>query len=1417
MTTIHEMDEFFDFDHAANQNPDPSAQITPNRPQLPSGPYNIDLAFAEEDTDEDSFTAIQHFSATQPDQLALHLQEIQNGITDTSMMHPDEIADFPRWIDGLYFPTQPCAYCRSMRIHCKIIKEGYRKGSCTSCVALTRACSLTYDATGEKGGPEDEHTVLSRLGPSVNSSSRSSGDFSMHHDDLLASNDKGPVGVLNLRPCEYCHNRDYECKVIQEGEQKGSCTSCYALEHACSLITQEDSYELSIDDPLHPNHVNAWLTTKTPHEESTLFEHEKTIDWLPDNVAPNKSPTEDVPETSEIGPKVGARFSRESVRVLRGWLSTHHRHPYPSDEQKECLQRQTGLNKTQITNWLANARRRGKVRPPRSTSPMPQSNYARGMDIPRRSTPALENMNPMERWKHSPPEHEPASITAISKAVTSSTLSSGRESPYSYGFSDDGSARSIANVSSTSSLGTSHSSTNSFASAFSHKSRGSFGSFNSFGNRGRRRRRRQAPKAPNAAARIGAPARTFQCTFCTETFKTKHDWQRHEKSLHLSLERWVCSPTGHTAMRPETNQLACVYCGLANPSANHAEVHNHTSCTERSLEERTFYRKDHLRQHLNLVHDVKFQAWSMDSWRVATPEIRSRCGFCGIVMDSWSIRVDHLAEHFKGGKSMADWQGDWGFEPQVLDVIENGMPPYLIHDERNSPHPFEASAERAEIHQRSAYDIVKIGLVDFINGKVVHSSTPTDAELLVEAQKILNLLTATAEGGSQIASSWFNDLIVFSGSPAQKELSKNKEAESIQAIHCNIKDNSIMTRPCPREIDLMHYVENRMAIGITPIDSELQIEACRILEESEKTSDFRCKPAVDWFKYLIRSSTSWLAEFRRRANLPRSSDMEYEHIRSTDATSIDYSLHTFGRIEGELADYVRLQQSLGFTPTDMEIQDKARWIIYKSDDPWNQTAIDNPAYLQVFKEKHGLAPRSELDLEVINEMLLKGNMNPINLEQPASTANELQSPKNLHWDLKQTAGSPKAANQPLDTSVQNQLSTDTNPTQPLRYFLTDANCYRRLVRELSRFVTSCMSANNPNQHVPSDAELQNQARWIVYDDDDPWNQTAADNAEWLIRFKRDVNLAPQEEGPGLPETSVIAWNLKDNGSGFSPPYAMPKEPPAPYTEDQNLEIRVDGKSIEVKPSTANKFLHSMMTRYPPPARVFCSRDLEKGLNSYMRTEMAKGHVPTDDNIRAHARKILSSDKTAADDPQLLQKFKAMHGITTPGSTGEGQMPDFSSCDSILAGHITPEEDRALLQQFDAELAAGTMDMSNFDMDMNIPMDLGDFEMDFGTTDTLPNPIEEPLEMETADLDYASLHRVHSATASPLRRRASHFTANKAGFVAPGNGGGFLPRGISPAGSFQLGHRPGGRSSHSPTNAAAMDFPFPLTDLDASTF
>ncbi|TPX40597.1 hypothetical protein SeMB42_g05922 [Synchytrium endobioticum] len=51
-------------------------------------------------------------------------------------------------------------------------------------------------------------------------------------------------------------------------------------------------------------------------------------------------------------------------RVLKAWLFAHTDHPYPTDEEKDNLCRQTGLSITQCNNWFINARRR--LLPPKS-------------------------------------------------------------------------------------------------------------------------------------------------------------------------------------------------------------------------------------------------------------------------------------------------------------------------------------------------------------------------------------------------------------------------------------------------------------------------------------------------------------------------------------------------------------------------------------------------------------------------------------------------------------------------------------------------------------------------------------------------------------------------------------------------------------------------------------------------------------------------------------------------------------------------------------------------------------------------------------------------------------------------------------------------------------------------------------------
>ncbi|KAI9319933.1 hypothetical protein BX666DRAFT_1917472 [Dichotomocladium elegans] len=44
--------------------------------------------------------------------------------------------------------------------------------------------------------------------------------------------------------------------------------------------------------------------------------------------------------------------------ILKAWLAKHKKHPYPNEDEKCQLVRQTGLARNQISNWFINARRR---------------------------------------------------------------------------------------------------------------------------------------------------------------------------------------------------------------------------------------------------------------------------------------------------------------------------------------------------------------------------------------------------------------------------------------------------------------------------------------------------------------------------------------------------------------------------------------------------------------------------------------------------------------------------------------------------------------------------------------------------------------------------------------------------------------------------------------------------------------------------------------------------------------------------------------------------------------------------------------------------------------------------------------------------------------------------------------------------
>lgn len=534
--------------------------------------------------------------------------------------------------------------------------------------------------------------------------------------------------------CDFCRHMGLDCFVAKRGVMNNGCTCCISLWRECSFTHAKVPGKFL--QTLHPVSENAYIPTGSLTGKRAL----KSVSY--------GAFGDDRDGRSR---KSSARFSRIAINILKGWLRDHNDNPYPTEPEKDQLKQTTGLTRTQISNWLANARRRGKVRPVSGTnSPAPGAVNIPGQQHPR----DVSLMTPLERWKYSPPENEPATISDINRSLANppfnpsrqrSTHSGhvrGRHPGSSTNESSHASSEHKRHTASASSVDTSGSSLSdlSFASAFSHRS--SLRSFGSMDRKERRRRRKASAPVNTFNHQKARAVRPFQCTFCTDSFAVKYDWQRHEKSMHLILDRWTCSP--HGGVTEDNGILRCVFCSAPNPDKDHLETHNYISCQEKSIQERTFYRKDHLNQHLRLMHNAKFQP-CMQKWQSSITDIRSRCGFCGSVLHTWKNRVEHLAGHFKNGANMSQWQGDWGFEPSIQSRVENAIPPYLIDYEWRSPDPWttvQAQGDGSSLSlpnptDANCYLRLSRELTAYIHDQTAQGIIPTDQDLQAQARRVI--------------------------------------------------------------------------------------------------------------------------------------------------------------------------------------------------------------------------------------------------------------------------------------------------------------------------------------------------------------------------------------------------------------------------------------------------------------------------------------------------------------------------------------------------------------------------------------------------------------------------------------------------------------------------------------------------------
>ncbi|KAK2036611.1 hypothetical protein LZ31DRAFT_636497 [Colletotrichum somersetense] len=765
--------------------------------------------------------------------------------------------------------------------------------------------------------------------------------------------------------------------------------------------------------------------------------------------------------------KTGSRFTSAAIRILKAWFDNHELYPYPTAEELEKLERQTGLSKRQLTNWFANARRRRRFRSKGTASPRIPSwdGSASGpIDIPaRRPTPMpFEQMDPLQRWENSPPENEPASVSDISHAVAASTRRSGHSSR------SRSSARSSENLSSGSSLGTSHSSRGSMSngSAYSYGSHSSSTPLYGILKASGRRRRRAISKVQQAKTTSLMKTRNpYHCTFCAETFKTKYDWQRHEKSLHLSLDEWICSPRGPIEVDHDRG-VVCVYCEEVNPDRHHLDSHHQAACSDRPPEERTFYRKDHLRQHLKLVHGTKQMTKWAEGWKITTDNIRSRCGFCNLTFESWSGRGHHIADHYRNdGSTMSDWKGNWGFDPSVLAKLENAVPPYVVQWEQCAPVPFCAGTGPADTSP-SAYELLKLELEYFIrNFFEENEAKPSDDDLVYEGCSIIFGSQLLSPDLTNTASSWLRDLFMSFTEIAEKaRLRPMYQLAKLRMSQLQIKGKADIFEDCELESRLCRHIGEHVSLGLTPSDVDVKQEACSTLYRVESSSTNPSRRFAGFLARLIWESTDWITPLRQRA--AHSFVTSYPDFGPDQAAMAALNGDELDGFYGELA-------ALG------QLTGKSERLVALVSDNERPTG----------------------------EVEMAGILAPATYPKPAGP----DTPGSHFFN--KTPTTPQDLYLRLETSKTifvgsgSSLRWSERPRgKGMPFFLNDPNRYARLARELSRFVASTMSPNNPNNHVPTDEEIQYQARWILYGDDDPWNQTPADIAEWLADFKKQVGL-----------------------------------------------------------------------------------------------------------------------------------------------------------------------------------------------------------------------------------------------------------------------------------------------------------------------
>lgn len=417
---------------------------------------------------------------------------------------------------------------------------------------------------------------------------------------------------------------------------------------------------------------------------SSLLPRATPIEHLSEFELPVHSPAlHEVGEKTDIGIETPfSRITRKTfdpaqVSILNTWLEGHLDDPYPSREEKQEFMEKTSLDRKQIDTWFCNVRKR---HPALSSHLSPSVSNGSESSLQYDDRGRGSEYSPSS-WRESSCDSVQTTFSTISECLLYGASKRGRKRRYSTGVS-----------------------------AVLHSKR-------------------------SKALSSGAPGEKqyprFQCTLCGINLSSK-SWKRHEETKHLPQVVWTCMATGPVieTIDAVTGQLkrTCGFC-FDDVERDCLRLHRIQECLSRPSEQRTFFRKEHLRQHFRNFHPAaKLNDEVAERWK-SRPSYSSwvwQCGFCGETLTDWNARARHISRHFLDGLTMESWcdmrpEESTSTAPNVQadshvdELVRNGVafrcPP---KDDEIVPHTHCFHRERYDILLDSEYfsgcESIRLGL-----------------------------------------------------------------------------------------------------------------------------------------------------------------------------------------------------------------------------------------------------------------------------------------------------------------------------------------------------------------------------------------------------------------------------------------------------------------------------------------------------------------------------------------------------------------------------------------------------------------------------------------------------------------------------------------------------------------------------------